>query len=831
MASTNNIPPPPSGFTQLGGAPPDDNIPPPPSGFTQLGGAPTAPPQQPSQPAAATPPPNPAQLVPFPEQVRRATEQTKGFIKGGMQTLAGLIDAANTPVAGMPGMNPLTASGPVPAITRLTDWIKAHSVINNPEQEIGNFVESAHEFLPLMAEEAPTAVANYARQADLAKFAKDYPKIAAVWNSAIGNVARTAVRAGAEQGTQVGLKTEDPEKTKEAAETGAETGAGAEALGAVLPTMYSTGSLVRKAGNYISDTIEGMRPGTRTVAGADFATQPNAPENPVLRNLKDVVQDPATQAVDQALGSIAKTGVANSVNRTNAMRAPEAQIIPPSRQLPGRAGFEIGPAAEPTAVREGSSARPPNMRVQHVGTRAVEKPEGTYDPTVAGASSRREPIMAVRQYADSSPAEGTAPTWVATGGSPPEGAEGPEEYGGGRRAIRGTQPTPPPVSETASGPGTLILTDDGQGMSVERARQQVAQYDRILNDPDEAGNLGARQRAAIESQREDIAGQLNRFDNFAAAQPHFPLHDPLEMVRNTDSLGDASEQLEAAHAPFWQAADDVSGKQWTNLREKEKFLRKQLGSSNPIRNYDDLQQELDQNQADQMAFFDRYKTTVAPHDWERARNGYQDGIVLGNLNDFLQQRFNGISRELEQRGIASGNKRQRVFQPGEDFNKSLENFYSKGMGDRETNREVLQRTIGQDHMDALHDLGIMFNSSERMEQSQSLMQNIGTNMKRHYHGMKGLLATGSPTAAMAGYMAGGATGAVSGAAAPLTVPLVSGGIVGTNRYIRDRLITDPDFLKAFSYAIKNKIPPRTAGPLLFARMISNWEKSNQQGGK
>jgi hypothetical protein len=69
---------------------------------------------------------------------------------------------------------------------------------------------------------------------------------------------------------------------------------------------------------------------------------------------------------------------------------------------------------------------------------------------------------------------------------------------------------------------------------------------------------------------------------------------------------------------------------------------------------------------------------------------------------------------------------------------------------------------------------------------------------------------------------------VTGAATPFAVPAVSGGIVGTSKFITDRLITDPDFLKSFSYAMKNHIPPRTAGPLLWARMIANYEKSKQQ---
>ena len=94
-------------------------------------------------------------------------------------------------------------------------------------------------------------------------------------------------------------------------------------------------------------------------------------------------------------------------------------------------------------------------------------------------------------------------------------------------------------------------------------------------------------------------------------------------------------------------------------------------------------------------------------------------MFLGNLDDMLQRKFGGISRELEQRGIASGNKRQRVFQPEKNFNQQLEDFYNEG-----TNRDVLTRTIGQDHMDALHDLGIMSTAQSGCNRPEGLTGTI-----------------------------------------------------------------------------------------------------------
>jgi hypothetical protein len=383
--------------------------------------------------------------------------------------------------------------------------------------------------------------------------------------------------------------------------------------------------------------------------------------------------------------------------------------------------------------------------------------------------------------------------------------------------------SPEAGTDVAKGPGTLILTDSGEGMSPQRARQQLAQYDRILNDPDEVGEMGVRQHQDITTAREDLAGQLDRYDNYAASQPHFSQLDPLEAVRNTDSLGDAAEQLKAAHAPFWKAADQASGGEWTALREREKFLQARLNSNNPVGNYDDLSAELKENQQKQMDFFDKYKTTVSPQEWQTARNGYQDGMVLGNLDDMLQKKFGGISRELEQRGLATGNQRQRVFQPGGGFNQQLENFYNEG-----TNRQVLQRTIGQDHMDSLHDLGLLFNSTDRMEKAQSFMGTIMTSIRHHYRGVRGMLEGGAGGGMLLAHQLGRSLGegAGAGAAVGLSMPVLTGSASGIRRYITERLITDPGFLKTFSYGLDKGVPPRTAGPLLAARIIAEWK--NQQ---
>ena len=766
------------------------------------------------------------------EGAKRDWEKVKGVAKTLARTGAGIVDVLNTDK--YTGGTTLFTGDAVPysqTIRHLTDAVRARMQPTNIMQEKGDFAGSALELMALPGlggEEAATTLAEkFGIGADIAKFADKYPKLAAAWNVLMEG-AKTGARAGGEQGAQTYLKTGDPKAAEESAETGLEWGA---PLG-----------MAGKAAEETANAITKGRAGTRTVAGADFETNPKT-KKLVLRNTEDVTQDPATQAVDEALGNIAKTGVANSMNRTNAARAPVGEIIPPSRQLPGRAGFTMRttppefvggtPRTTTNTVLNGSQTVS-NPDYEAPAGELTRSPGQTAEQTAGEIGEGATTATPERSYAGPGDVDTRNPTQQRLDAArglvprrmivPPETVEQPvyqqqpvttqpqETVVTHPERETVTQPNP----QRLGGGGTMILTDDGQAMSPERARQQVAQYERILNDPDEVDQLGVREHQNLLRAHADLSDQLSRYDNYAASQPHFPAADPVEAVRNTDSLGDAAEQIKAAHSPVWQAADDASGGEWTKLREREKWLRNKLNSKNPVGNWDELNTELGQNQQDQMAFFDKYKTTVSPQEAKTAISGWQDGAVLQNLDDFFQRKFGGISRELEQRGLATGNKRQRVFQPTKDFNQQLENFYNEG-----TNREVLQRTIGQDHMDSLHDLGQMFNSTERMEQMQGLMKTTLRSIYHHYHGIKGMLAGGAGA-----LMIGGSVGAK--AAGVAGAPLLTGTAAGINRYIGERLITDPGFLKNFTYAMQNKIPSQTAGPLLAARIIASWENRSKQ---
>jgi hypothetical protein len=732
----------------------------------------------------------PAQAASHPsawEQIKNAAAPTVsniiGMGKGAEKSAAGLIDLARASAITGGGSSPLQIdpTGPTSqAFGRAATWLRKNTdTSKDPYQKEGDIAESVLEFMALpeadeakLAGEIPGIADRFTSAGKLIKTLQGDSKLARVFRVGLDSL-KGGTRAGLEQGEQTLVKTGgDVEAAKEAATTGAVVGGAIGGAGA--------------AARETREALQATRPGTRSIAGAKFHTMANGELN--LAPLTPGTADAATAAVDEATGNIGKTAVANSLNRSNAARpVAMAQETNPARLLPGRAGFEMQTAGEPTPTGEGRIAFDPGK--QQIGTRVIEgKGPGQFDlaryqgeeppPTGEGEltqqGSHREPIY---QY---------------------------------RNAVKPGQEGDVVTDTPTTGGGPMILTNDGQASSVEKARAQLAQYNRILDDEDSLSEMGVRQHQQLLDAHADLSEQLRRYDNHAASQPNFPPHDVVSAVRSTDSLASAGQQLKDAHAPFWQKADELSGGEFKQLREQEKFLEKKIYGPNPTGNLEDIQKQLDENQKKQMDFFDRYRTQLSPQEWETHRSGYQDGIVLSNLHNVLEKQFNGITRG----DVAARGNLQRVFKPTEGLNQQLEDFYNKG-----SNRKVLKRTIGPDHMLDLKELGQLFENSERRDAAKGLLDSIGSAIRRHHWGIGGI--AGGGLAYGLTHSLGAGAGILGGAAA-------AGTVSGTLRYITDRLATDPNFAKSFIYATTNKVAPRIAGPLLASRILATTQNQRSK---
>jgi hypothetical protein len=817
-----NAPAPPPGFDTVVAAPP------PPAGFdTVVGGG---------QPPAAQP-------SLFHRMVDPYVEGAKGFVKEGEKTAAGLTDLASAYLSGGvagPGVPTLpiqtSPGGPTQqAFNTAATWLRKNTNLTNAPQKEGAIAEAVLEFMALpqgeeakLAGEIPGIADSFTSAGKLIKTLQGDTKLARVFRVGL-DALKTGTRAGLEQGQQTLVKTGgDVEQAKEAATTGAVIGG----------AMGGGGTAIRET----REALQKLRPGTRTIAGAEFPTLATGelyhpPGSP----------NAASAATDEATGNIAKTAVANSLNRSNAARPVGApQITDPARMLPGRAGFEV----ETTPPREVGTPPRTATVTEQTGTRTVPNPE--YEEP--GGTLTREPGQTAEQTAQEiGPGATTATPERAYAGPEPidtrnaaqrriDAAQGrvPERMilppktveepvfqqrpvvtqegtqtlgGGGTVRLSGT----PPVSEIRTQQGNLvrpaILTSDGQALSVEGARAQQARYNRILNDPDLVDEMGVRQHRQMVDANADLSEQLRRYDDHAASQPNFPPHDAVAAVRNTDSLATAGKLLKDAHSPFWEKGGD----EWRTLRKEEQFLEKKM--QNPTGSFDELQQQLQENQQKQMDFFDRHRTELSPQEWEYHRAGYQDGIVVSNLNNFMERQFNGITRA---EAAQTGGKLQRIFKPTANFNQQLEDFYNTG-----ANREVLERTIGKDHMLDLKELGQLFENGDNKVAAKNIMDSIGSAIRRHHWGVGGLAGGG---------LAYGLTHLVGGPAALLGGAAAAGTVTGVLNHVTDRLMTDPDYAKSFIYATKNKVAPRIAGPLLASRLLQSaatekMKEPKQQGAK
>lgn len=612
--------------------------------------------------------------------------------------------------------------------------------------------------------------------------------------------------------------------TVQGAQTLAHGGTAKEAL-ASAGTTAAVGGALEGGLRALGSAAERAAPTVTQIEGADFSTRPGGTELN-LRPLTGGAPDEATGAVDEALSNMGQRAVARSLNRNLAARnaidaaAPTA-VTDASRMLPAPAGstpgFTVPPDVEPTDVVGQPTFAPTST--QSAGTETVPNPNfqplGGQSPEVtvpgqsveeaaqqAGTQVQAVPPRVIEPQVSPDTRTPAQKRLDQARGIPPRAVTGPETIEQARPELYRQPEIITPATMERTGGGNLILTSDGQQMSIARARAQQGQYENIMSDPTIWGELGTRQRQAIQNAHVDISDQLRSFDDYAASQPHFDPPNVADAVANTGSLADASHQLKTENGTFWTRANELSNGRFNELRNQEKALQNALRSEGRTGDRATLAQQLQDNQEAQENLFDQHRTQLSPQEWDMHRAGYQDGMVLGNYDSLIQSHFNGITRA----DVAdTGGRLQRVFDPSEGFNQQIENFLNKG-----TNRAVLERTIGREGILNTKQIGQLFENSDRQAASKTLMQNISSAIRRHHWGVGGL--AGGSLAYGASHSLGLGAGILGGAAA-------AGTVSGTISHVAQRIVSDPAFAKSFIYAVRNGVAPRIAGPLLAAAFM------------
>ena len=620
MGSRSVIPPPPAGFVPA----PSAGVPPAPEGFS------APPPPSGFVPAQETTPSEPSIKDQVIDMVRNlpGVQEAIGAAKGVQRTAAGLADLASHEFLGSaPGEQPTlpsrVAAATIPlaratqslpesvraplrqAATGTAEWLRQNTEPEGWRQHVGNIGETVAELMALPEADAELIGARAATHGDmlveagrLAKFIERNPKAGAMIRLGLNSL-----RAGAEQGTQTFARTEDPEAAAQAAAIGAAADVG----------VRSVAGAYRGVRGAVSRAAESSLPRSIEVAGADV---PVSEAGNALRPPAGTA-DTATQAADEAIGNISKTGVLNSIRRTNAARPIERMPIT------DRARLLEAPEGSPTGFRV-----------------------GTTEPTETVTQPSQEGRMALEDWQQQPEMETARPESVQF--QPPVGG-GTVERGGG---------------------GDLIFTADGQGLNVARARYMLNTYERLMQDPEAFNQLGIREQDGILRAMDDLGEQIRRYDDFAASQPHFPAIDEASAVANAHDLGSAGRFLQNTHGAFWRRADELTDGEFGTLDRQRRALSNSLhqgGIGDRFAKLDQLDEVTDK--IDDL--LDQHRTQISSPEWATAREGYQDGLVLEQLHNIVETGFNGITRAEGGAGL------RRTFDPGQGFNSALERFYQK----------------------------------------------------------------------------------------------------------------------------------------------------------
>jgi hypothetical protein len=346
--------------------------------------------------------------------------------------------------------------------------------------------------------------------------------------------------------------------------------------------------------------------------------------------------------------------------------------------------------------------------------------------------------------------------------------------------------------------GKPILASTGP-MSEAEARAASARYDRLLADRAAVKGMSSADHEDLLFKAHDLREQLGRWDEFKTNQRP----DTGDMVANTDSLATAGRMLQDSHGFALQGATTAEDGLLPKLRNEETFLRGKVNDPMTVDKANELQQRLTDNQKAQLDFFDRNSANMNPGEVQMHREGLEDGQTLSDLHDFFEQRFNGITRDDAGKGLT------RVFRPGQSGTSAFDSFLDKtAPGRNATNGEILQRTIGDDHITNLKKVVQLFENPEEQKATKPILEAVRSAFWRH---KVGIASVGTPALAVA-HMAGLGVKEMAGAG-------VAAGVTGYISHIADRITTDPEFAQKFIYATKNRVGPRLAGPLLAMPII------------
>lgn len=681
----------------------------------------------------------------------------KGFVKGGMKTVGGLLHivsnyGANGPEpsdvidyqSAHPGAsydeanaavtnptNPYRGPNSQHAVNDLkesADWLDKHSQTHGFFQGVGNVGEGIAEFMTpealaalggandaLKAGEVVTKAEKLKQAAKTADILKNNPTLAKF--AAVGlRTVKAAATAGVGGGVQTYVKTGgDAQQAETAAGLGAATG------GIVTP--------LAEAG---SAAISHIMPSIENIGGVELPRLASQSEYPTTAQgiAGTAEQSNATQQAQQAAGSkiisnAAKGAAEGNLGEVNELRTDPASApgLPATATTNEPYTFRIQPQAE--SVEHGSQ----------VG-QAIDNPSSVGPARMSGA-----------------PEVGTSSV-----------TRGPE-----------------------------LATQDSAV-----ARETLGRLNDAI-EGDDFADMPPEQQKALTDQREDLQQQMGEYHAQRAAnqpdlydhQPRFaPVNIP-QAVAKVGSFGDAADAVENSAKDVYDRLDDLTDGKFTRLREQNKAAWNAVSNGGG----DAAEAKLAKTQAEMNSLLSgkdgQVGKSVNDVDLSNANEAWKKAQVLRDVHSKVEASFDtalGTSdRANAYRGFNGNRLRANL--------KSLTDSY----GER-----PLIRVIGQDNFDNLTKLADITRTQSDRSAFGGGVNNVAGWLVKH----EGSVLTGAAAAGgTVGHLFGGEAGAAAGAA-------TAAGLYRATRMVMRSIATNPKVGQNLIFAIKAGARPEAYAPMI-----------------
>ena len=730
------------------------------------------------------------------------TGPVSGAIKGLGSTAAGIIELANKYSPEI-GAHPEKTHA---AMEATANFLREHTQTHGFFEGLGEAGESAFELMGLpeldvlgVGAKAASGADKLSEAARVAKFLQGSSKTAKVVRVGLDTI-KSAARAGVENAGQTYVKTGgDTEAAEDAGIIGG-------AVGGVVGGGTSAYRTARKAA---SDLAEEIRPQSRTISDVPVETLASQSRNasPAAADAAKIQETPEYRAKQQAAAAkITQTEAQNSVRKSltelNAGRetptvTDPARILPaPEDAKPYQFTMDLA-GAEPTPTREGQMAFDPGK--QHLGSRTVEgKGPGQFDlasysPELFDAETQRAAeegtLGASRPLA---PQEGShrEPIWQYRTSVKPDQADAAS-----KGIIEGLQ----------GGRGTMTFSGPEQAVS------GLNQLQNIIDSP-RFPEMADAQQARVKNAAASLRQQLDDFNAYRIKNPHFNPVDIDAAAQHTGDFSQGADQLEQAVQPVYDQLDAASNGEWGRLRKIEQNMRRIVNNPTTPEALDAASARLSDTQGKMEKILADNKESINEPEWRAANRVYRDASTMRDIHGALEQSYNGVDPDVAEatKNDPSGGI-PRIMTGSDAGFKRLQAL-------RQSRPEDVQRVLGKGYVN-LYRMTDLLKDPQEAVAAKSMMKQIGTVLRRHGRALGGL-GLGGIVGGAVGHGVGGAVGAGFGAAGGTMAGVLA---EAYTRRVIHRIATDPVLADRFIYAVKNKVSPRIAAPLI-ASMFTQSER-------